>query len=598
MRVSFVQLIFFNVCVTGLVAIIFVVALRDLKNKVNRRFLLFALLVLIYTLSSFLDDFPDSLTTSLWLIRFDLFVANLIPAGFYAFSMAFSGYKYAKKWVAYLIYLPLIPLSIISFLPSTIKDVVRGQYGTNVGNNGPLYYLTLIYFVLVLAYSFVILFKNARESDRITKLQTSLIVFGLGSTVFINLVVVFILPFFKLSDFGNLIGAPSIVILVGSIAYAILTQHMFDIRSVIVRSIGFFVIVGLTAGLFVGGILLSGYFLIPGFVLKTNQYIFILVASVIAGMIFKPTTDFLENKFNKLFARDNYDPQLVLNKVSGLISSTIEVDDLFVGISSIINQYMGVRRVDAVALSGDKIIYRSTDVNSYPTDEEFALLGNENINIDETVDQQKITVLRKYNISFYIVIKAQQEKLGYLLIGPKNNGLSYNGVDIKTFLTIGDQLGIALKNISYYFEVQSFNKTLQEKIESATEELRRANEKLKEADESKDDFISMASHQLTQPISSIEGYLSMANGGYLGELNPKLSDALKAAAGRTKVMKGIIDDLLNVSHMTSGKFSLSLEPNDIAAIIQDEIKQAGQQAKQQGTEIGRATCALPISTIF
>ena len=153
---------------------------------------------------------------------------------------------------------------------------------------------------------------------------------------------------------------------------------------------------------------------------------------------------------------------------------------------------MGVKRVDAVALSGDKIIYRSTDVNSYPTDEEFALLGNENINIDETVDQQKITVLRKYNISFYIVIKAQQEKLGYLLIGPKNNGLSYNGVDIKTFLTIGDQLGIALKNISYYFEVQSFNKTLQEKIESATEELRRANEKLKEADESKDDFISMA----------------------------------------------------------------------------------------------------------
>ena len=137
------------------------------------------------------------------------------------------------------------------------------------------------------------------------------------------------------------------------------------------------------------------------------------------------------------------------------------------------------------------------------------------------------------------------------MIGPKNNGLSYDATDINTFSNIASQLSVTLKNIAYYFEVKSFNKTLQQRVDDATEKLRDANEKLKEADESKDDFISMASHQLSSPISSIEGYLSMANNGYLGEMSPKLAEALKAAGGRTKVMKGIISDLLNVSHMTA-----------------------------------------------
>ncbi len=343
--------------------------------------------------------------------------------------------------------------------------------------------------------------------------------------------------------------------------------------------------VGLLAGIFVAIILFSGTLLIEGFELKTSQYIFIITASVIAGMIFKPTADFLERKFNSIFASQGYNPQVVLNKVSATVSSTIDVDDLLVGISEAITQTMGVRRVDSVALSKGEVIYRSTDVNSYPSDEEFGVLGDENVNIDETSDQNKIAILRKYGINIYIVLKSQSEKLGYLMIGPKNNGLSYDATDINTFSNIASQLSVTLKNIAYYFEVKSFNKTLQQRVDDATEKLRDANEKLKEADESKDDFISMASHQLSSPISSIEGYLSMANNGYLGEMSPKLAEALKAAGGRTKVMKGIISDLLNVSHMTAGKFSLDLSPNDLVPLIEEEIKQSEPLAKQQQTEI-------------
>lgn len=583
MQVSLAQIITSIISLTGLTVIILLVSVRDFKNKIIQRFILFSFLVLIYVLLTFLDDFQSSLYVSLWMIRSEVFFANFIPTAFYSFAVVFTGYKYQKKWASYLIYLTIIPMSVIAYLPSTVKSVIRGQFGVNVDKTGPLYYVTLIYFLVVLTYSFIILFRNSKVSDRVTKLQTSLISFGLGVTVAINLVVVFLFPFFGLTDIGNLIGTPSIIILVAGIGYAVLVQHMFDIRTVIIRSIGFFVIIGITAGLFVAAILGLGALAIPGLILKPNEYIFIISASVVAGMIFKPLTDNLQSRFNKAFSSTTYDPKTVLNKIANLLATTIKVDDLFIGIEKIFVEYLGIRRVDGVIYNKDEIIYRTTDVTSYPSPEEFTQLGDENINIDETIDQDKLAILRKYNINFYIVMHAQGSKVGYLLLGPKNNGLSFNATDIKTVLTIADQLSVALRNIISFVEIQNFNKTLQQKVEKATDKLRDTNAKLEDANSTKDDFISMASHQLTTPIVSIEGYLSMANRGYLGEINPKLSKSLLAAEDQARVMKGIISDLLNVSRMASGKFVLELVETDLGEIAKREVELSEPLANEQGT---------------
>lgn len=581
MNISLPQLISFNLTVFGLIVIIFIVSLRDIKSKINQRFLLFAFLVLAYAIATFVDDFNFPLSVSIWLLRLDLFIANFIPAAFYAFSMAFSNYKYQKKWLSYLIYLSLLPLSIISFLPQTVTEVKRGTYGVNIVGSGPLYYLTLVYFVAVLAVSFAILYKYSKISDRVTRQQTSLISFGLGTTVAINLVVVYLFPYLKLVDIGNLITSPSIVILVASIGYALLRHHMFDIRTVILRTAGFFVIVGLTAGLFVAGILASGALLIPGLILSPSEYVFILLSSVIAGMIFKPTTDFLEKKFNKAFAIESYDAQEILNRVGGLVASTVDVDDLCINLKDIVTSGMKISRIDIVVVRQNQTIYNTTDVNSYPTDEEFKALGDEDINIDETTDQDKLAILRKYKVNFYIVLKSHDAKVGYLLIGPKNNGLAYNDKDIKTLITIADEAAVAFNNIGSFVEIQQFNKSLQEKIDAATFQLKQANEKLKIADTNKDDFVSILSHQLTAPLATIEGNLSLATNGYLGEVNPKLAEALKSAADRTRVMKGLITDLLNVSRMATGNFKLDLKEMDLQKIVNAEVDFARPLAKTQ-----------------
>ncbi|MEB0161013.1 histidine kinase dimerization/phospho-acceptor domain-containing protein, partial [Pseudomonas sp. AH2 (2023)] len=78
---------------------------------------------------------------------------------------------------------------------------------------------------------------------------------------------------------------------------------------------------------------------------------------------------------------------------------------------------------------------------------------------------------------------------------------------------------IATQNALRFEEIENFNVTLQEKVDDATKRLKRANDKLKQMDETKDEFISMASHQLRTPLTSVKGYLSMVLEGDAGPLN-------------------------------------------------------------------------------
>ena len=128
MENSLPQLITFIFTTVGLSSIILIVAIRDFKNKTAKWFLLFASLVLIYVVTGFIDDLQSNLTVVLWMIRGELFIANFIPPAFLAFSLAFSDYKYGKKWIRQIFYYFLIPLSVIAFLPGTVIDVVKNKY--------------------------------------------------------------------------------------------------------------------------------------------------------------------------------------------------------------------------------------------------------------------------------------------------------------------------------------------------------------------------------------------------------------------------------------------------------------------------------------
>jgi signal transduction histidine kinase len=65
------------------------------------------------------------------------------------------------------------------------------------------------------------------------------------------------------------------------------------------------------------------------------------------------------------------------------------------------------------------------------------------------------------------------------------------------------------------------DKLLFEENQRVLKKLEQSNKKLQELDEAKDEFISMASHQLRTPLTSVKGYVSMVLEGDAGKVSAK-----------------------------------------------------------------------------
>src|SRR3984957_16563942 len=108
----------------------------------------------------------------------------------------------------------------------------------------------------------------------------------------------------------------------------------------------------------------------------------------------------------------------------------------------------------------------------------------------------------------------------------------------------------------------------QEAIEQLNEALRHSQEyaeqqKTKLAmrsdlDTVKDEFISTVSHELRTPLTSIRGALGLLSAGLLGNVDPKAQNLLRIASTNTERLIRLINDILDLERMESGRAPLKL----------------------------------------
>jgi len=126
------------------------------------------------------------------------------------------------------------------------------------------------------------------------------------------------------------------------------------------------------------------------------------------------------------------------------------------------------------------------------------------------------------------------------------------------------------------------NRLLFEENKRVLAQVRHSNAKLKALDETKDDFISMASHQLRTPLTSVKGYLSMVLEGDAGSLNDSQRKLLEQSYRSSQQMVYLISDLLNLSRLNTGKFIIDPSVVDLSEIVQAEVDQLTETAKARG----------------
>lgn len=171
--------------------------------------------------------------------------------------------------------------------------------------------------------------------------------------------------------------------------------------------------------------------------------------------------------------------------------------------------------------------------------------------------------------SLYLVkLLARRKLVGVLVVGYHKPVVKLNHNDTVLIDRISESIGLALDN-----------KLLFEENQAVMRKIRESNNRLRELDEAKDDFISMASHQLRTPLTSIKGYISMIKEGDAGKVTPQQKQMLEQAFFSSQRMVYIIADLLNVSRIRTGKFIIEQSPVNLKQLVGEEVDQLTEIAK-------------------
>lgn len=122
-------------------------------------------------------------------------------------------------------------------------------------------------------------------------------------------------------------------------------------------------------------------------------------------------------------------------------------------------------------------------------------------------------------------------------------------------------LDFLVDRYSYQFSNPEANELgdLQRTFNSLAQKVINTMDELKRLDSAKSEFLSIASHELRTPMTSIKGSLSLLASGVVGQLDTNSLRLIKIAEGETDRLIRLINDLLDLAKIESGNLPLSCQ---------------------------------------
>lgn len=139
---------------------------------------------------------------------------------------------------------------------------------------------------------------------------------------------------------------------------------------------------------------------------------------------------------------------------------------------------------------------------------------------------------------------------------------------------IAQQVNQMLESLEVLYErISSFSKEMEQEVARRTLMLRektllleRANRDLRELDRLKSAFLANMSHELRTPMNSIIGYTDLLIDRVDGEINEEQEKSLHKVENNARHLLQLINDILDMSKIESGKIELDLHETDICEL--------------------------------
>jgi signal transduction histidine kinase len=355
------------------------------------------------------------------------------------------------------------------------------------------------------------------------------------------------------------IGPVNMAIFALAIYFASASHRMFDIGAVVGKLFGFVISTG---------ILVMAYMITVNIIHITLglEVSYVIVDAIIVAVLAVPFYLFIQlidRSTEKIFSKTLLDNKL-FDDISRLAIDNIDIQKMLDRITHTIvrNSKLGYALIRMNVANKD-LISRShgSDIPSDDLNKVYLALKKRKTGVlvteEVSSNEEVYGVLISNNISIVSILRDNETHhiIGMLVIGQEKPTL-YSDKEITALSAICDVIVIAVRN-----------------------------SELSMLDKTKDEFMSIASHQLRTPLTSIQGYTSMILDGDFGKMNKEQSHALGEVIASSHRMAVLIDDLLNVSRLQSGKFILSRVPTNMADLTRSEIDQANMMASSHGVKL-------------
>jgi signal transduction histidine kinase len=198
----------------------------------------------------------------------------------------------------------------------------------------------------------------------------------------------------------------------------------------------------------------------------------------------------------------------------------------------------------------------SPEIIEWLNSEIFAQISKEILSSDRPLivvnlaEDQRFSDIEGLGVSSLLCVplKSAEKNLG-VMYGVDYIERDFSPHEINLILTFSNQAALAIENARLYTKITS------------------AYDELQELDKAKDEFVSIASHEIRTPLALIKGYSSTLLRPELKlppEKQQKFMNGIDDASNR---LISLIDNLLSVSRIESGRFKVSPQPVNVREVI-------------------------------
>jgi PAS domain S-box-containing protein len=175
-------------------------------------------------------------------------------------------------------------------------------------------------------------------------------------------------------------------------------------------------------------------------------------------------------------------------------------------------------------------------------------------------DEEHLRLIRELGLKSYMVVPliARGRTLGAITFVTAESGRHYTETDLSFAEDLARRAALAVDNARLYREAQEANRT-------------------------KDEFLATVSHELRTPLTAVLGWARILRAGGIDELTSLR--ALETIERNAKSQAQLVEDLLDVSRIITGKLRLDVQPIELTSVIELAIEAIRPAAEAKGVRL-------------